>query len=65
MTQLFSGRMNAKQCHQQFLECCKRAGDDGLDPEVRRQWMQLAEAWLSAERQAEAFELAEKLAQQK
>jgi hypothetical protein len=48
-----------------FLQCCKRAGDDGLDPEVRRQWMQLAAAWRSAERQAEAFELAEKLAQQK
>ena len=62
MTQLFSGRMNAKQCHQQFLLCCGRAGSEGLDPEVKRQWIELAEAWRAAERQAEAFELAEDLA---
>ena len=62
MTQLFSGRMNAKQCHQQFLECCRRAGSEGLDPEVKRQWIELAEVWRAAERQAEAFELAEDLA---
>lgn len=62
MTQLFSGRMNAKQCHQQFLECCKRAGNDALDPAVKRQWIEVAEAWKSAERRAEAFERAEALA---
>ena len=62
MTQLFSGRLSAAQCHQQFLECCRRAGDDGLDPEVKRQWIQLAEAWRSAAHHAEAFELAQNLA---
>jgi hypothetical protein len=48
VTQLFSGRMNAKQCHQQFLLCCRRAGSEGLDPEVKRQWIELAEAWRAA-----------------
>jgi hypothetical protein len=62
VTQLFSGRMNAKQYHQHFLECCKRAGDDALDAPVKRQWIELAEAWKSAERHAEAFERAEVLA---
>ena len=62
VTQLFSGHMNAKQCHQQFLGCCRRAGREGLDPEVKRQWIELAEAWRAAERHAEAVELAEDLA---
>jgi hypothetical protein len=61
MAQLFPGRMNAAQCHQQFLECCRRAGKDDLDPEVKRQWMELAEAWRFAAQQAEAFERAENL----
>jgi len=45
VTQLFSGRLSPKQCHLQFLECCRRAGSDGLDPEVKQHWIQLAEAW--------------------
>jgi hypothetical protein len=60
--QVFPGRLSAAQCHQQFLECCRRAGSDGLDPEVKRQWIELAEAWKFAAQQAEAFELAESLA---
>ena len=55
MSQLFPSRMGATQCHQQFLECCRRAGREGLDPEVKEQWMQLAEAWRFAAKQAEAF----------
>jgi hypothetical protein len=62
VTQFFPGRMSAAQCHQQFLECCRRAGADGLDPEVKQQWIQLAEAWRFAAQKAEAFELAENLA---
>jgi hypothetical protein len=48
--------MGATQCHQQFLECSRRAGREGFDPEVKEQWMQLAEAWRFAAKQAEAFE---------
>ena len=59
MTQLFSGGLSATQCHQQFLECCRRAGEDHLDPEVKRQWVELAEAWRLAERHAEAIKQAE------
>jgi hypothetical protein len=45
VSQLFPSRMGETQCHQQFLEYCRRAGREGLDPEVKEQWMQLAEAW--------------------
>jgi hypothetical protein len=65
VTQLFSGRLSAAQCHQQFLECCRRAGSDGLDSEVKRQWTELAEAWRFAAQQAEAFERANLARRQK
>jgi hypothetical protein len=48
--------MGATQCHQQLLECCRRAGREGVDPEVKEQWMQLAEEWRVAAKQGEAFE---------
>jgi hypothetical protein len=54
--------MNSKQCHQQFLECCRRAGSDGLEPGVKGQWIELAEAWRFLERQVEAIGQAEELA---
>jgi hypothetical protein len=62
VTQMFSGQLSPEQCHHQFLECCRRARGDGLDPEVKQHWIQLAEAWRLAAQQAEAFERAEKLA---
>jgi hypothetical protein len=52
VSQLLPSRMSATQCHQQFLECCRC---ERLDPEVKEQWMQLAEAWRFAAKRAEAF----------
>jgi hypothetical protein len=57
VSQLFPSRMGATQCHQQLLECCRRAGREGLDPEVKEQWMQLAEEWSGESRPSRARHL--------